>query len=150
MTNNKVPGVFLSTRLIAKRSKVSKTTFISPGITTALDRSNITNRNAAFLLTAAAQTYVQSDVTCRTLSTSSISRFRGQNRAKHLTQTKSAFLCEDPLVVHFDGKLLPSISDGPGKENEVAVVVSGHEVEKLLGIPKIAKWYWKSGVTGCC
>ena len=43
------------------------------------------------------------------------------------------------LVIHFKGTLLSAISGGPTKENQVAVLVSGPKVEKLLEIPKVEK-----------
>jgi hypothetical protein len=43
------------------------------------------------------------------------------------------------LVVHFDGKLLPAIAGGPEKEDRVAILVTGLEVEKIVAIPKVTR-----------
>jgi hypothetical protein len=48
------------------------------------------------------------------------------------------FLLDCPLVVHFDGKLLPALTDGTKKEERVAILVSYSKMEKLLGVPKVA------------
>ncbi|KAG0726666.1 hypothetical protein GWK47_036085 [Chionoecetes opilio] len=42
---------------------------------------------------------------------------------------------EVPLVLHWDGKLLPSLADGRSLEERVAVLVSGEDTEELLGVP---------------
>ncbi|KAK0066876.1 DNA repair protein RAD51 3, partial [Biomphalaria pfeifferi] len=46
---------------------------------------------------------------------------------------------DGPLVIQFDGKLLPSIAGGPGKEDRIAIIVTGRTTEKLLAIPKVVQ-----------
>ena len=71
------------------------------------------------------------------LSASSI-RSRSKNRFKAAAESKSTSL-SCPLVVHFDRKLLLAIAGGAQKEDRVAVLVTGLEVEKILAIPKVAQ-----------
>ncbi|KAK0061980.1 hypothetical protein Bpfe_008473 [Biomphalaria pfeifferi] len=73
------------------------------------------------------------------LSVSSIRRTRSNNRTQAAADVKSAFNRDGPLVIHFDGKLLPSIAGGPGKEDRVAIIVTGRTTEKLLAIPKLVQ-----------
>ncbi|KAG0709947.1 hypothetical protein GWK47_023793 [Chionoecetes opilio] len=46
-----------------------------------------------------------------------------------------SFKPEVPLVLHWDGKLLPSLADGRSLEERVAVLVSEEDTEELLGVP---------------
>ena len=52
---------------------------------------------------------------------------------------KVEFSHEGPCIVYFDGKKLPAISRKSEKEDRVAVVVSGIDMEKLLGIQKVGQ-----------
>jgi hypothetical protein len=126
-----------STSGTRKRTKLNAATTISPGIAAALDRTNVSDRKAAYLLSEAARTYGEQDVSKLPLSVSSIYRSRTKHRAEHAVNLKTDFSHDGSLVVHFDGKLLPCISGGPTKEDRVAILVSGCKVEKLLGVPKI-------------
>ena len=70
-----------------------------------------------------------------TLSTSSIYEARREVRRNVGAEIYKNLCPTTPLVVHFDRKLLPDI-DG-WKSDRLPFVVSGHGVEKLLGIPKL-------------
>ena len=50
-------------------------------------------------------------------------------------------------VVHWDGKLMPSLQGGPSKEDRFPVLVSGTGGTKLLGAPALPKGLGK-GETG--
>jgi len=126
-------------KLQTRGIKVRASEVVSPALAAALDRTNISDRKAAYLLTAAAQTYTDADVSALPLSSSSIRRSRAKHRAQCATATKADFCPEELLVLHFDGKLLPAISGGATKEDRVAILVTGHEVEKLLGVPKVGQ-----------
>lgn len=67
-----------------------------------------------------------------TMSRSSVHRARVKNREKiaaSLTQGT-----EVPLVLHWDGTLLPNITDGKSLEERIAVLVTGEDTEELLGV----------------
>lgn len=121
-----------------KRIKTSSESVVSPQLAAALDRTNVTSRKAAYILHAAASTYGQ-DLSSMPLSASSIHRSRSQHRRKAAAQAKATFVSTGPLVIHFDGKLLPAISGGPEREDRVAILVTGYEMEKILAIPKVAQ-----------
>ncbi|KAK0053263.1 hypothetical protein Bpfe_017194 [Biomphalaria pfeifferi] len=88
--------------------------------------------------TQAATTYGQ-NASGMSLSVSSIRRTRSKHRTQADADVKSAFNRDGPLVIHFDGELLPSIAGSPGKEDRVAIIVTGRTTEKLLAIPKVVQ-----------
>jgi hypothetical protein len=90
---------------------------ISPALAAALDRTNVSDRKAGYLLSAAAKTYADVDASVLPLSVSSIRRSRRQHRTQHAATTKTKFSHEGALVLHFDGKLLSAICGGPSKED---------------------------------
>lgn len=121
-----------------KRAKISANEAVSPQLAAVLDRTSVSNRDAAYILHAAATTYGQ-NASGMSLSVSSIRRTRSKHRTQAAANVKSAFNRDGPLVIHFDGKLLPSIAGGPGKEDRVAIIVTGRTTEKLLAIPKVVQ-----------
>ena len=124
-----------------KRAKFNASDIIPPNLAAALDRTNVSDRKAAYILTAAAQAYIGEDVSVSNLpiSVSTIRRCRMKNRFQHSANVKADISDDGTLVIHLDGKLLPAISGGPEKEDRVAILVSGKDVEKLLAIPKVAQ-----------
>ncbi|KAK0055523.1 hypothetical protein Bpfe_015034 [Biomphalaria pfeifferi] len=121
-----------------KRAKISANEAVSPQLAAALDCTSVSNRDAAYILHAAATTYGQY-ASGMSLSVSSIRRTRSKRHIQAAGDVKSAFNRDGPLVIHFDGKLLPSIAGGPGKEYRVAIIVTGRTTEKLLAIPKVVQ-----------
>ena len=77
------------------------------------------------------------DLTSITLSTSSLNEARKDSRKAIGASIKETFCPTVPLIAHFDGKMLPDWEGG--KSDRMAVVVSGEDVEKLLGIPQLPK-----------
>src|SRR6218665_2556577 len=71
-----------------------------------------------------------------TVNRSTIRRQLKGCRANFAASIKNDFAVKVPLVVHWDGKLLQDIT---GKEHvdRLPVLVSGHGVNKLLGVPKL-------------
>ena len=66
-----------------------------------------------------------------------IARNRKKARLECAEAAKDDFMPDCPLVVHWDGKILPEIT-GRGKTDRLPVLVSGDGFEKLLGVPKLA------------
>ncbi|KAK3925600.1 Serine protease inhibitor Kazal-type 5, partial [Frankliniella fusca] len=60
-----------------------------------------------------------------------------QNNEELSEIIKQEFEPTVPLLVHFDGKMFPSTEDADKKADRLPVVVSGKNVEKLLGIPEL-------------
>jgi hypothetical protein len=104
----------------SKRMKICKEEAVGLNLAAALDRTNVSSRKAAFILYAAAKNYKQ-DVSNMSLSVSSINRSRSKHRRDVAAQVKASFLSSCvtvPLVLHFDGKLLPAITGGQGRKSE--------------------------------
>ena len=99
-----------------------------------LDRTKTSLRQAMHVVTPAL-TATGVDVNALTFSRTSLHRSRISGRETISNEIKKLFRPEVPLLLHFDGKLLPS-RDG-GKTDRLAIVVTGAGIEKLLGIPKI-------------
>ncbi|KAG0730067.1 hypothetical protein GWK47_029052 [Chionoecetes opilio] len=101
-------------------------------LTLAWERDNLSIRAATSSYAAAAMS-LGHDIEHITVSRSSIHRARVKNREE--IAMSLSFKPEVPLVLHWDGKLLPSLADGRSLEERVAVLVSGEDTEELLGVP---------------
>lgn len=121
-----------------KRIKItSEVPIYSEEVAMALDRANLSNAKAVHVLAAVAKTSGETTLDNVRLSVSTVRRVRNLYRSQHAVANKAACTFEGPLVLHFDGKLLPSLDGCSTKEERIAVVVSGDKIEKLLGVPKI-------------
>jgi len=99
-----------------RRHKQRKT-IVSPDVCKVLDRCGASDRQATRILAASAKTlgYYLNDCS---LSSSTVRRHRIANRVKCADQIKHDFNPSNHLVVHWDGKLLPDLTDGgDGKLN---------------------------------
>lgn len=110
-------------------------TVLTKNVTSALNRSKVTDRQAVHLLAATAHSLGHS-VDEMTISRSSIRRMRITHRQQCATDIKHQFITDSPLIVHWDGKLLPDIT-GRGKVDRLPVIVTGKGVEQLLGVRKL-------------
>jgi hypothetical protein len=124
---------------VEKKSKVGNVINIAkdPEVAGALDRVNLTDRGAMFVVSSVAKA-LGHPVENITLSRSSIRRSRMSNREEISTSDHETFRADcPPLLLHWDGKLLPDIVNTNETVDRIAVVVTGEGVEKLLGVPKI-------------
>jgi hypothetical protein len=117
-----------------KRAKIN--ILADPDVAGALDRVNLPDRGATFVLGAVAKALGQ-DVAAMTLSRSSIRRSRCKNREE--TAGEKEFDSDVPLLLHWDGKLLPDISGKKVTVDRIAILVTGGGEEMLLGVPKIGR-----------
>lgn len=110
---------------------------ISPQLASALDRTNVSDRDATYLLAATAQS-LGHDIGNFNISRASIRRVRIANRTMAVQRLKEQFISHEShqLTVHWDGKLLPDIT-GHATVDRLPVLVSGHGIEQLLGVPKL-------------
>jgi hypothetical protein len=91
------------------------------------------------------------DVQELAINRSTIRRTRIETRERIATLIKASFTIDIPLIVHWDGKLLPDICGG-NKVDRLPVIVSGGNVSKLLGVPKLTCGTGKAmadAVLGC-
>lgn len=142
-----------------------KQNIITPAIAANLDRTK-SSLNDAMRIIASTSQALGKDLRNVNLSRSTKARHRNENRKKLAKIIKQKFNNKHPLTLHWDGKLLPNITGrvslkmpillihffyycvivftlGREKEDRIAVLVSGDNVEQLLGVPKVER------ATGC-
>ena len=90
---------------------------------------------AVYVLAAAAQSLGHSP-TDIALNEESIQQARRKHRETVSNEIIASFASSIPLTIHWDGKMLPSLTS---KEtvNRLAVIVLGVGVMKLLGAPRL-------------
>jgi len=75
-----------------------------------------------------------------TLSASTIRRRRIAHRKVLASKVKEQFAAtvgSKPLTLHWDGKLLPDVTQWKTKVDRIAILVTGQSTEQLLGVIKI-------------
>lgn len=119
----------LQTEPIAKKSLFYKY------VTSALDRNKVSDREALRLMVPIAAA-LGHDPSSLPLSRSTIQRKRKEGRKAVFEEIKQSVSFNDPVIVHWDGKILPDIL-GTEKTDRLSVLVSIDGKEKLLGVPKL-------------
>lgn len=111
------------------------TNVLSPGLAAALDRTKVSDRNAAYIIAAAAESFGHSP-SALVINKESIRRARRNHREVAAKEIQASFDPNCSLTVHWDGKMLPALMS---KEvvDRLAVLVSGDGTMKLLGVPKL-------------
>ena len=85
-----------------------------------------------------------------TLSRSTVRRARKSNRQNYALQKRNDFVSTAPLLLHWDGKMLPRLTRvHADRENRVAVVVSWKNNEMLLRASHISSGTGKDHVNVC-
>jgi hypothetical protein len=110
--------------------------FFTPELAEVLDRCQISDRNAMRIIVAVVKA-LQYDITAFILNRTSIRRRRSEFREKRYREIKEKFTLSEyaAVVVHWDGKLLPTIQGK--KVDRLAVLVTFDRKEQLLGVPEI-------------
>jgi hypothetical protein len=130
------------------KPKRLKSIVSSPEVAGALDRVNLPDRKAMFVVASVAKA-LGHPLADLTLSRSTIRRSRMSTR-KHVTQNdKDNFSIEFPLLLHWDGKLLPDITGSKETVDRIAVIVTGNGLEKLLAVPKIGRGTGEEQAAAC-
>ncbi|ESO00433.1 hypothetical protein HELRODRAFT_175856 [Helobdella robusta] len=121
----------------SKKTRTVQDMLSSPDVASALDRINLSDRKFTVLAAAIAQASGQ-DIRDTSLSRSTVHRKRQQHRSTIDSSIRQQFQDRDrnPLLVHWDGKIMND--DLHSRTDRLAVVVTGCNVEKILGIVKIA------------
>jgi hypothetical protein len=115
--------------------KRGRKTIISPDLASSLDRSKLSDRAAMSVVGETARS-LGHEVHNLALNRSSIRRLRQKHRQQRAKQIKEEFKVGVPLVIHWDGKLLPDLT-GKEKVDRLPVIVSGEGVSQLLAVPKL-------------
>jgi hypothetical protein len=126
-----------------KRKKI-----LSESVVASVDRVRLSDRSAMFVVGAVAQS-LGHPVEELTLSRSSIRRTRIKLRKDVTELDKASFSPQDPLLLHWDSKLLPDIAGGKQKVDRVAVIVTGGGNEKLLAVPEISRGTGQEQADAC-
>ena len=123
-----------------KRTKVEgakSTALLSVDITSTLDRFKVSDRVAMGTMGAFVAASGQ-NLGSLSLSRSTIRRHRIRNR-EAIAKLETIIIPEGiPVLVHWDGKLLPDLS-GKDQVDRIAILVTAGGREHLLGVPKIPR-----------
>lgn len=114
---------------------ISKKSLFSKHVTSALDRNKVSDREALRLMVPIAAA-LGHDPSSLPLSRSTIQRKRKEGRKAVFEEIKQSVSFDDPVIVHWDGKILHDIL-GTEKIDRLPVLVSADGKEKLLGVPKL-------------
>ena len=133
-TTSFIPGSSRSSP--SKRAKAADV--VTPAVAAALDRTGVSNYQAVHILAATSASAGQANIS---LSESSVRRQRDRHRSEDVSKIKESFRPSGPLVVHFDGKKMETTTGGAGREERVAVAVTGPglEGEKLLTVSHVGR-----------
>ncbi|XP_057330890.1 uncharacterized protein LOC130671178 [Microplitis mediator] len=115
--------------------KTPKINVLTTELIAALDRTNVSSRNALFIITAVLSS-VGIKVKETTLSYRTIQRARMIVRKDIAVGLKNDFKSHDKYVIHWDGKLLQDIV-GSKTVDPLSVLLTAFGVEQLLGVPKM-------------
>lgn len=125
-----------------------KSLLLNADVVTTMDRVNLSGRNAMFVIGSVAKA-LGTQAEDISLSHSTIHRMRKKVREVVVESDKASFSPQNPLVLHWDSKLLPSITGGVEKVDRVAVLVTGGGTEKLLAVPKIKRGTGQEQADAC-
>lgn len=115
-----------------------KNNFITDKLSAALDRCKISDRDAVHILLATAQSLgVNTDALI--INRTSIKCTRERFRKERMEKIRNDFNPSEigPCVVHWDGKLLPSLS-GKQLVDRLPVIISHNGTDQLLGVPELS------------
>ncbi|XP_046383718.1 uncharacterized protein LOC124154192 [Ischnura elegans] len=113
-------------------------------VSAALDRTLTSSGGGSMLIKAVAQAtakslgFAEKEVQIVS-SRSQLHRKRSECREEMAIMIKQEFTPDVPLVVHWDGKLMPSSEDAEGNADRLPILVSGEGVEQLLGVPELKR-----------
>lgn len=118
-----------------RRGKRKTKNIVTPELATTCDALGLSTRAASEIVAATVHSLGQ-NIEDFNVNRSSLSRGREKARSAAAAQLKSDFKPDPILTLHWDGKI---VSDLVGKEgvDRIAVVATGANTEKLLGVPKI-------------
>ncbi|XP_057336479.1 uncharacterized protein LOC130675041 [Microplitis mediator] len=116
------------------KAKLRKIDVMTPELVSALDRTKTSDRNAMYIISAVI-TSLGFDIDKYNLSYTTIRNARISMR-EEIAETLKDDIRDNTqgLVVHWDGKLLPTLINTL-KVERLPIIVSGQNIEQLLGVP---------------
>lgn len=114
---------------------IPKINIITPELAAALDRANVSSRNATYILAATLKS-LGIDIQSVNLSYKTIQRNRIFHRKNIAEGLREDLKFNDNYVVHWDGKLLSDIV-GTEVVDRLPILLTSCGSEQLLGVPKI-------------
>lgn len=98
--------------------------FLTPKLMAVLDRCHISQRNAVFILEAAAES-LGHNIDELAINRNTIQRYREKFRKTKATNIKELFKTNEPnfVSVHWDGKLLPALNVRDLKVERLPIIV---------------------------
>ena len=108
---------------------------LTPQLAMALDRTKVTDRCAAYIMTETVRSIGQ-DPTEFNINCTSIQRLRKSHRKSIAGSLKVEFHADCPLVVHWDGKLLRDLTTREHVDR-LPIIVTGNGVSQLLEVAKL-------------
>ncbi|XP_050527117.1 uncharacterized protein LOC126897501 [Daktulosphaira vitifoliae] len=121
----------------SQNEPIAKKSLFSKHVTSALDRNKVSDRESLRLMVPISSA-LGHDPSSLPLSRSTIQRKRKEGRKAVFEEIKQCVSFDDPVIVHWDGKILPDIL-GTDKVDRLPVLVSADGKEKLLGVPKLVR-----------
>jgi hypothetical protein len=117
-----------------KRSR-ARQNIVTPSLAAALDRTQVSDRKATMILTETAIS-LGHDPKTLAINRMTIARSRQKARATFVQNIKKEFHANEPLTVHWDGKLLKDLTSNKHVDR-LPILLSGLSVSRLLGVPKL-------------
>ncbi|XP_074112741.1 uncharacterized protein LOC141536250 isoform X2 [Cotesia typhae] len=108
---------------------------VTPLLASTLDRANVTDRNATYII-AATLTSVGLDINDYNISHMTVHRKRESMR-ENVVKNLQNNLALDNCVLHWDGKIMPD-NEEPGNVDRLAIVITASGQETFLEAPKIS------------
>ncbi|KAK2705764.1 hypothetical protein QYM36_015958 [Artemia franciscana] len=118
-----------------QKRKRGRKAVVTPELAAALDRTKVSDRKAVFVIAETAKSLGRT-IDQLALNRDSVRRLRAKHRIHSSASIRAKFQTDVPLVVHWDGKLIPDLI-GKEKVDRLPVLVSGKEVLQLLTVAKL-------------
>ncbi|KAK2703242.1 hypothetical protein QYM36_018259 [Artemia franciscana] len=118
-----------------QKRKSGRKAVVTPELAVALDRTKVSDRKAVFVIAETAKSLGMT-IDQLALNRDSVRRLRAKHRIHSSASIRAKFQSDVPLVVHWDGKLIPNLI-GKEKVDRLPVLVSRKEVLQLLTVAKL-------------
>ena len=93
----------------AQEKKIKSKQIVTSEVATVLDRFNVSDQKATMVM-AAVTKHLGNELEEVTLSRSTVRKARKSNRQNYALQKRNDFVPTAPLVLHWDGKILPGLT----------------------------------------